>query len=406
MSLYVIGRNGYGEFGFGHKHKISQITKHHILKDIATVKCASKHIMYLDKDKHYWFSGNICFGRPTTHLTKFQYFTANNIKIQKIFTSITGLCMFFISSKNKLYGIGDNFYHQLGIGDDKNRNIPCPIDTFTDSNSANIITDIKTAWDYSIALQSVNINKIVICWFNMQLIPNDVCDLIQSFYGHNHVFSTSFSNHGGNGRSAIIINKKRKNKWGKIETFENKNIIKIQCGFEHSLFLESNGTVWCCGLNDQGQLGLSHSNNKRVATSITYFIENKITIKDISCGYHHNMAVSYEGKIYSWGLNRDGQCGFKYESQILTPKLIDTFSDCCVKKFLCGGFHSYVCTDNNKHYLFGRNKYNQCVCSEYDKIMEPFLINDIIEEQCNGKMIQNVYMAQSITIFVLHDKKK
>jgi alpha-tubulin suppressor-like RCC1 family protein len=38
------------------------------------------------------------------------------------------------------------------------------------------------------------------------------------------------------------------------------------------------------------------------------YFEN-IFIADICCGYHHCLAISNEGEIFSWGSSNDGQLG-------------------------------------------------------------------------------------------------
>ena len=41
-----------------------------------------------------------------------------------------------------------------------------------------------------------------------------------------------------------------------VNSFEDKNIIKFDVGFHHSMFLEENGVLWSCGYWRNGQLGL------------------------------------------------------------------------------------------------------------------------------------------------------
>ena len=44
-------------------------------------------------------------------------------------------------------------------------------------------------------------------------------------------------------------------------------------------------------------------------TPIAYFYKNSIRISKICCGSQHNLALSNEGKVYSWGCNDDGALG-------------------------------------------------------------------------------------------------
>ena len=45
-------------------------------------------------------------------------------------------------------------------------------------------------------------------------------------------------------------------KWTVIDALKDRHIIKVCVGFHHSLFLDSEGTVWCCGANGSGQCGV------------------------------------------------------------------------------------------------------------------------------------------------------
>jgi alpha-tubulin suppressor-like RCC1 family protein len=54
--------------------------------------------------------------------------------------------------------------------------------------------------------------------------------------------------------------------WKIIPTLNN--VIKIAAGHEHSLFLTADEKVYACGQNDQGQLGLGHTNNVNIPTLV------------------------------------------------------------------------------------------------------------------------------------------
>ncbi len=85
-----------------------------------------------------------------------------------------------------------------------------------------------------------------------------------------------------------------------------------------------------------------------------------IKIKDIACGWYHNLAIDYNGNVYSWGHNGAGQCGRDNNDSFL----IDSLKEHTIIKIKCGVQHSYAMSDNNEHFLFGHNKYNQCTLTD------------------------------------------
>ena len=72
--------------------------------------------------------------------------------------------------------------------------------------------------------------------------------------------------------------------------------------------------------------------NSDKVTEINYFIDHGIRIKDIKSVYHHNLALDYNGNVYSFGNNDEGQCGDGTFGDVKEPKLIDTFKGLCIDK--------------------------------------------------------------------------
>ena len=90
-----------------------------------------------------------------------------------------------------------------------------------------------------------------------------------------------------------------------IQEMNDVCIIKMASGYNHTLLLSKDGVIWSLGTNPYGQL----SNGEHMEPCEgTYFIERRIKIVDIACGNYHNLALSSDGYVYSWGHNYYGQC--------------------------------------------------------------------------------------------------
>ena len=74
----------------------------------------------------------------------------------------------------------------------------------------------------------------------------------------------------------------------------------------HSFILKNDGTLWSCGNNNEGQLGLGDTSYRSIFTQIT---TNADDIKEIYCGYNHTLILKNDGTLWGCGYNHYGQLG-------------------------------------------------------------------------------------------------
>lgn len=84
-------------------------------------------------------------------------------------------------------------------------------------------------------------------------------------------------------------------------------VVKICCGQQHVLALTANGEVWSWGLGVFGQLGHGETHDEGVPKRIAAFDGKRVL--DIGCGANHSLALTEDGKIFSWGSSEYGQQG-------------------------------------------------------------------------------------------------
>ncbi len=219
-------------------------------------------------------------------------------------------------------------------------------------------------------------------------MSDDIISLIHRYFGSKYtVYKTTHGYHG----------------WKPMSALKDKEIIHICAGYEHCLFLESNGDLYSLGSNEHGELGLGKDVCKKctaVPTIVSYFKTHNIKIKAIASGLWHNLAIDRKGNVYSWGLNFHGQCekgsrsnDYSYESDVTIPQKVSAFKLSNVKRIGCGGRHSYVCTSHNKHYVWGNNDIHQCVGYKNT----PYLLNQLFSHST----IANVYLGIGCTLIIV-----
>ena len=161
----------------------------------------------------------------------------------------------------------------------------------------------------------------------------------------------------------------------KIQTFYNYEIkiTEIACGAHHSLFLTNDGSVYSCGYNDYGQLGLNSTNDQIAPQKIQTFYDNEIKITKIACGSSYSLFLTNDGRVYSCGSNVYGQLGLNSTNDQIAPQLIQTFYDNEIKitKIAGGANHSLFLTNDESVYSCGYNG-NGELGLNYTKDIIPF----------------------------------
>ncbi|MEK7952612.1 cadherin-like beta sandwich domain-containing protein [Luteolibacter soli] len=97
-------------------------------------------------------------------------------------------------------------------------------------------------------------------------------------------------------------------------------VAAISAGNAHSLFLKSDGTVWACGANNQGQLGDGTSTTRSTPVQIT----SLSGVEAIAAGYRFSLFLKTDGTVWACGDNGNGQYGNGSLSSLSTPVQVMT----------------------------------------------------------------------------------
>jgi hypothetical protein len=89
-----------------------------------------------------------------------------------------------------------------------------------------------------------------------------------------------------------------------------KTISQVAAGYDYSLALTTDGSLYAWGTNGNGQLGNGTTTNSSVPVPVdtTGALAGK-TITQIAVGIYYSFALTSDGSLYSWGYNGDGQLG-------------------------------------------------------------------------------------------------
>lgn len=127
-----------------------------------------------------------------------------------------------------------------------------------------------------------------------------------------------------------------------------------------SIALSMDGKVFSWGWNQNGDLGNGNSSDVNIPVAVKTEgtpMKGK-TISQISSGGIHNLALSMDGKVYAWGNNFYGQLGNGTNANSTVPVKVSTIGGLPTNKALkveVGFNHSIVVTTNGEVYAWGKN---------------------------------------------------
>ena len=221
-----------------------------------------------------------------------------------------------LKNDNTLWGCGYNYYGSLGLGDTTNRNIFTQITTNTN--------DIKSVY----------------CgYYHTFILKND-----GTLWGTGNNYS------GQLGLGDITDRKIFTQVTTNID-----NIKEVYCGGNYTIILKNDGTLWGCGCNTFGQLGLGDKTNRTTFTQITTNIND---IKEIYCGGSHTFMLKNDGTLWSCGYNYNGQLGLGDSDDRYTFTEIATNAN-DIKSICCGSHHTLILKNDGSLWGTGRNNCSQ-----------------------------------------------
>ena len=166
------------------------------------------------------------------------------------------------------------------------------------------------------------------------------------------------------------------------KVFAKIMITKITTGFNHILFLSSDGYVWSNGSNYYGQCGLD-VNTAQIST--VYLITTLTDVSDIESGENHNICLTKNGKCMGFGRNSYFNLGLGFKSRAVSIP-IELEIDQKIVNGACGDNNTAVITQNGKAYLCGYGSNGECgngSAMRGNRIKQPICINELYDDLNN-----------------------
>ncbi|MFC7337592.1 hypothetical protein ACFQY0_10420 [Haloferula chungangensis] len=177
--------------------------------------------------------------------------------------------------------------------------------------------------------------------------------------GHVAAWGSNFNYTLGNGGTASSATPVAVSRSGVLA---GKTVTAISSGSVHNVALTSDGSLITWGSNQYGQLGTGSTMGSPTPVEISNSGDLAgRSVVSIAAGGNHTLVLTADGRIYSWGANQDGQLGgSSYSSSIPLPVSGDGLIDGkTVVAIAAGAAHSLAVTSDGRVYAWGDNRSDQ-----------------------------------------------
>ncbi len=382
-SAYGTGYNDYGQLGTDDSNSYTvptQVYSYDFLSGVAAIACGSDHTLFLCYDGNVYGTGENGPGQLGIN-------GESNYYVPTLIESVTGVGMifcgnttsYFVCSNGDVYACGYNHAGQFGLGNTGYEYTPTLL-TFFSGKIVNYIQAFDHFTIYVCNDRSVygagnnyngevgdgTIERIITPTLYTTLnttFSNTITSISYSrefslfLDGSGHVYGTGANYSGGLG---LGHNNDVSDLTQITSGIGSKTVTKIAtCLYNNSsIFLCSDGTVYSCGSNNYGQLGLGDNDDRNVPTQITTLSN----ITDIACGGNgHTLFLDGDGNVYGCGNNGAGQLGLNDQINKNIPNQIPSsrFSSIPVISITTGLYQSYFICSDDSAYSCGNNPFGE-----------------------------------------------
>ncbi len=109
-----------------------------------------------------------------------------------------------------------------------------------------------------------------------------------------------------------------------VRISEETDWSQVTAGGYHSLAIKEDGSLWVWGANFNGQLGKGNTDQSLAPAPVSQPVGQWVSV---SAGFEYSIGMQSDGTIWSWGFNGNGQLGIGNTTEQLSPVQIGTGSD-------------------------------------------------------------------------------
>jgi alpha-tubulin suppressor-like RCC1 family protein len=413
-TLWAWGYNNFGQLGTGDnidKYTPTQITINASYNDISKIytskaigiTATNSFSAVIKNDNTLWttgmnLSGQLGLGDNINKNTFTQVITGGLDSWNMV--SLGDNFMVGIMTDGTLWAWGNNTSGQLGLGNNTSYNTPQQVITGIEDNmwvmvecgndftiarkSDNTIWSVGNNTNGQLARGTYNVNMNnfgmigtsewidIKCGYNYMAAINS--EYYISFAGYNLYGEFGQYYIDSDYTSPTLSLSNSYNDWKSVGFFPSPS--------SFTLFIKANGTLWACGVNAKGQLGLGDTNTRYTPIQVTSFLWDKVATgsNNSNSTFGFSAAIKSDGTLWTWGYNNSGQLGLGDTMDRNVPTQVGSDTDWIKISCSNGGNHMIGLKSDNTVWGWGLNTSGQLGLSTYISMNIPTQIgsyNDI-----------------------------
>ncbi|MBN3299656.1 HERC2 ligase, partial [Amia calva] len=189
------------------------------------------------------------------------------------------------------------------------------------------------------------------------------------------------------------------------ETLSALNVVQVAGGSKSLFAVTAEGKVYACGEATNGRLGLGLSSGTipipRQITALSNYVVKKVAVHS---GGRHAMALTVDGKVFSWGEGDDGKLGHFSRMNCDKPRLIEALKTKRIRDIACGSSHSAAITSSGELYTWGLGEYGRLGHGDNTTQLRPKMVkvligHRVIQVACGSRDAQTLALTDEGLVF-------
>ncbi|XP_064481734.1 E3 ubiquitin-protein ligase HERC2-like isoform X2 [Ornithodoros turicata] len=188
------------------------------------------------------------------------------------------------------------------------------------------------------------------------------------------------------------------------EALSSLKPIHIAGGSKCLFIVSHDGKVYACGEGTNGRLGLGSCCNVAVPRQLTALSQYVVRKVAVHSGGRHALALTVDGKVFSWGEGDDGKLGHGNRMTHEKPKLIEALKSKRIRDVSCGSSHSAAITSSGELYTWGLGEYGRLGHGDNLTQLRPKQVmavagQRIIQVACGSRDAQTLALAEDGAVY-------